>query len=263
MNSLTIRISHDHIVFCTYDRLSNLLPQYEVYDNNPDISLNANIHQAVKTVELAQGDYNFVDAYVCEATTLVPLKEFEEDDIEDIYYLNFPQMRQRCKVFYDTLPYLNALLLFAVDKDVCRTLRDYYPQVKFHNTLTSLVLQYASRYPFSATQPRLYCYVNEQNLTLIVVQGGQLQFMNSFKIHNPSDSLYYIACVANSFALTAAGEKIYVGGDQPAAQNLTLALDRIHLRGFYMDDKEELSQHPIASVAAFPYDLKVLLLKAF
>ena len=263
MNSLTIRISNDHIIFCTYDRLSNLLPEYEVYDNNPDISLNANIHQAVKTIALAKGNYNFVDAYVTEMTTLVPLKEFEEDDVEDIYYLNFPQMRKRSKVFYDTLPYLNALLLFGVDKDVCNTVRDYYPAVKFHSPLTSLVLQFASRYPFSSTEPRLYCYLNEQQLTLLVIKRGQLEFMNTYKIHNPSDSVYYIACIAERFGLSAEHEKVYVGGDQPDAQNLTLALERINLKGFHMDDKEELSHHPIANISVFPYDLKVMLLKAF
>ena len=77
MDSLTIRVSRNRIIFATYDRLRNMLPDYSVCPNNPDISLNANVHQAIKSTEIAQHDYNFVDIFTDEPTLLVPLKEFD------------------------------------------------------------------------------------------------------------------------------------------------------------------------------------------
>ncbi len=263
MNTLTIRISRDHIIFCTYDRLQNTLPVYEVCDNDPDISLNANIHKAIKASTLAQSNYNFVDAYFTGTSTLVPLKEFEEEYINDIYFFNFPSLKETDKVFYDTLPYLNALLLFSIDKGVCHSLKEFYPQVKFHSTLTPLILQFVARYPFSATEPRLYCYFNEDKLTTIVISNGQLDFMNTYTHHRINDALYYIASVAQRTGLTSTAKNIYISGDHDTAQNITRSLDKIGFHGFHMADSEELSHHPVSEISEFPYDMKVMLLKAY
>lgn len=263
MDSLTIRISSDRIIFATYDRLRNMLPDYAVCANNPDISLNANTHQAIKGTPMAQQDYNFVDIFTDGPTLLVPLKEFDEDDVSDLYYYNYPTLRGRTKVYYDTLPYLNALLLFSMDRDVSNTLLDYFPVAKFHCHLTALIRQWVARYPFSSSLPRLYCYLCEGKLTLIVVEQAKLQFVNTYTIHNPADSLYYIAGIAQRFGLSADGERTYVGGYGPEAVNLANSLERIKLNAFYMDDSEELSHHPIAKIDEFPYDLKVHMLKAY
>lgn len=263
MNSLTIRISNGHIIFCIYDRLASMLPDYEVYDNDPNISLNANIHKAIKSSRLPQESYSFVDAYFVAPTTLVPLKEFEEDDVDEIYFFNYPSLKSTNKVFYDPLPYLNTILLYSVDKGVSHSLQEFYPHIKFHCTATPLVLQYSSRYPFSASHSRLYCYVDENILTQVVFRSGQFVFMNSYQLHNPNDALYYIACVAQRLDIQAASDHIYVGGQSAVAQNIALSLGKIGYRGFHMQDSEELSRHPISEIASFPYDLKVMLLKAY
>jgi len=263
MDSLTIRVSRDRIIFASYDRLRNMLPDYAVCPNNPDISLNANVHQAIKATDMAQQDYDFVDIFTDEPTLLVPLKEFDEDDAADIYYFNFPSLKGRSKVCYDTLPYLNALLLFSIDRDAGNTLTDYFPAAKFHSNLTALMRQYVARYPFSSTLPRLYCYLCEGKLTLVVVEQGKLHFANTYNIHNPADSLYFIAGIAQRFGLSADGERVYVSGFGPEAATLAESLGKIGLNAFFMDDNEELSHHPIAKIEEFPYDLKVHLLKAY
>ena len=263
MDSLTIRVSRNRIIFATYDRLRNMLPDYSVCPNNPDISLNANVHQAIKSTEIAQHDYNFVDIFTDEPTLLVPLKEFDEDDAADFYYYNYPSLKARSKVYYDTLPYLNALLLFSMDRDASNTFSDYFPSAKFHSNLTALMRQYVARYPFSSTLPRLYGYLCEGRLTLVVVEQGKLQFANTYDIHNPADSLYFIAGIAQRFNLNADGERVYVSGFGPEAASLAQNLNKINLNAFFMDDNEELSHHPIAKIEEFPYDLKVHLLKAY
>lgn len=263
MNTLTIRLSSRHIIFCTYNRLVNQMPSYEVYDNDPDISLNANIHKAIKSSVMARNTYSFVEVYCAEPATLVPLKEFEEEDANDIYFFNYPSLRQSNRVFYDTLPYLNAILVFSIDKGVCHSLKEFYPQVKFHCTLTSLVLQHASRYPFQISSPRLYCYVNEGRLTTTVIKDGQLRFMNSYTLHHTTDALYYIACVARQEGILPNGEDLLICGDKDMTTGIAANLDKIGQRGFLMKDSEELSHHPLSEIEQFPYDLKVQLLKAF
>lgn len=263
MNTLTIRLSSRHIIFCTYNRLVNQMPSYEVYDNDPDISLNANIHKAIKSSVMARNTYSFVEVYCAEPATLVPLKEFEEEDANDIYFFNYPSLRQSNRVFYDTLPYLNAILVFSIDKGVCHSLKEFYPQVKFHCTLTSLVLQHASRYPFQISSPRLYCYVNEGRLTTTVIKDGQLRFMNSYTLHHTTDALYYIACVARQESILPNGEDLLICGDKDMTTGIAANLDKIGQRGFLMKDSEELSHHPLSEIEQFPYDLKVQLLKAF
>ncbi len=263
MNSLTIRISTERIIFCVYDRLANMVPEYEVYENDASVSLNANLHKAIRKCRLARDMYDLVDTYFVEPMTLIPLREFEEEDIDEVYFYNSPNLKESCKVFYDSLPYLNAILLFSVDKGVCHSLQEFYPNVKFHCALTSLVLQYGGRYPFSAVHPRLYCYLDEGMLTLVAFKRGELAFLNAYRLHNDGDALYYIACVAERLGMKPEDEMIYVGGSTLEAKNVVLSMDRIGYRGFLMEDTEELSHHPIGRIGAFPYDLKVILLKAY
>lgn len=263
MTTLSIRISEERIIFCAYERLRNIMPEYEIYSNNPNISLNANIHEAVKRVSLAKGEYNNVEIYCNGGATLVPLREFEEEDAADLFFFNFPDLKQRHKVFYDTLPYLNTLLLFSQDKDVCNSLRDYFPLCKFHSTMTVLLLQFVSRYPFSLQKPRLYCYVCEHRLWTVVVKEARLQFLNSYVLHNNADALYYIAAIAERLGITPQGEKVWVSGNPAEAKYLADNLGKIHLNTFLMDDAEELSHHPVSAIEEFPYDLKVVLLKAY
>ena len=263
MDSLTIRISTDRIIFATYDRLRNMMPDYVVCNNNPDISLNANAHQAIKSTPMAQQDYNFVDIFTDGPILLVPLSEFDEDDVPELFSFNYPSLKGRTKVYYDTLPYLNALLLFSMDRDVSNTLRDYFPSAKFRCNLTALIRQWVARYPFSSSLPRLYCYLCEGKLTLVVVQQAMLQFVNTYNIHNHNDSLYYIASIAQRFGINGDGERTYVAGYGPEAQALAHSLDRIRLNAFFVDDNEELSHHPIAKITEFPYDFKVHLLRAY
>ncbi len=263
MNTLTIRLSRQRIIFCTYNRLVDRMPDYEVYGNDPGISLNANIHKAIRTSTLAQEAYDTVEVYCTEPTTLVPLREFEEEYAADIFFFNYPSLKQSNKVFYDALPYLNAILVFSLDKGVCHSLREAYPQARFHSTLTSLVLQHASRYPFQATGPRLYCYANEDKLTLTVIKDGQINFMNTYTLHHSADALYYIASVAKMHGVATSGENLLVCGDKDLAADIAGNLGKIGRNGFLMKDAEELSHHPLSEIEQFPYDFKVLLLKAF
>lgn len=263
MTTLSIRISEERIIFCAYERLRNMLPEYEIFDNNPNISLNANLHEAVKTISLAKGEYNAVEACTDGPATLVPLREFEEEDANDLFFFNFPSLKQRHKVFYDTLPYLNTLLLFSEDKDVCRSLKDYFPLCKLHSTMTSLILQFVSRYPFSLSKPRLYCYICDRRLWLVVVEEAKLRFLNSYLLHNDADALYYIAAIAQRMGITPDGERVWVSGTPREASTLANALPQIHFTPFLMDDAEELSHHPVSVISEFPYDLKVVLLKAY
>lgn len=263
MTTLSIRISQQRIIFCAYERLRNMMPEYEIFDNNPNISLNANLHEAAKTVALAKGEYNNVEAYTDGPATLVPLREFEEEDAGDLFFFNFPSLKQRHKVFYDTLPYLNTLLLFSEDKDVCRSLRDYFPLCKLHSTMTSLILQFVSRYPFSLSRPRMYCYVCDRRLWLLVVEEAKLKYLNSYVLHNDADALYYIAAVARRMGITPQGERVWISGTTREAGTLADSLHKIRLVPFLMDDAEELSHHPVSVISEFPYDLKVVLLKAY
>lgn len=263
MNTLTVRLSRQRIIFCTYNRLANRMPDYEAYGNDPGISLNANIHKAIRNSPLAREAYDAVEVYCAEPATLVPLREFEEEDAADIYFFNYPSLRQSNRVFYDALPYLNAILVFSVDKGVCHSLRETYPQARFHCTLTPLVLQHVSRYPFQATSPRLYCYVNEDRLTATVIRDSRISFMNTYTLHHSADALYYIAGVAQQQGVDSGENDLLVCGDKDIAADIAGNLGKIGRKGFLMKDAEELSHHPLSEIEQFPYDFKVMLLKAF
>ena len=61
----------------------------ENYEANLTASLNVNLREALAVTPLAQEKYNNTEVLLNVPYTLVPIERFDEDNVEDIYRLNF------------------------------------------------------------------------------------------------------------------------------------------------------------------------------
>ena len=262
-DTLYIRISGSEMIFARYDHLRRQTVNYVVYQVKPDISLNANVHAAIAQVALTRGDFNYVRVLMEGPATLVPLSEFEEDLTEDLYFFNFSGNRRRLRVFYDTLPHLNAVLLFAADKDVCHTLEETFPNILFQSAETPLLLHFASCSRTAASCGRFLVSLSHGRMSFSAFHNGKIELYNSYALHHLRDASYYILQAMHLWGFRQETDELYLGGDRVMAEQLSADLQAYVNHLSLLKAEEEFNTNVAALQKALPYDLVTLLLRAY
>ena len=119
-----IRISDNDFCFARYDSAAGASSfTFNTYRLQPQMSVTANFREALSQVFFAAGSRVSTEILVAGTSVLVPLSEFQEEDCETIYGYCLPR-EEKCRVFYDTVPSANVVLLFSLPDALCRTLED-------------------------------------------------------------------------------------------------------------------------------------------
>lgn len=262
-DTLYIRIDKKKIIFARYDRVKDSTLNYSVFHANANISLNANMHEAIVKVPLAKGDFNMVNISVTGEVTLVPLNEFDEDDIEDLYFFNIPVDKKRRHVYFDTLPRLNSVMLFSIEKDLAHTIMEEYPNASFHSTQMPLVLHYVSCCQTVNTPGKLFVYVEDDTLILAAFRNGKICLLNSYMMSCLEDALFYLLSVARQWNIQAETDEVYFSGERKICEEI-LTKTRTYLpNAFLLKPEEEFNRHVLVLTKDLPYDMIALLFRAY
>ena len=116
--SLSIRLCTDGFSFSAYspNELAEKV-QFIQYEVNPDVSMAANLKEALNSLEIASGNYHSIQILVDGSFCHVPFECFEEEEKDNLFYYNFPYEKGK-KVFFNILTRCNIAVLFALDNVV-------------------------------------------------------------------------------------------------------------------------------------------------
>lgn len=262
-DTLYIRLGRDEFIFARYDRLNQNTLNYVSFKVKPDISLNANMHEALKCVPLAANSYRQVRILVEGAATLVPLSEFDEDCLEDLYFFNMPSGRRHRRVFYDTLPHQSAVLVFGIDRDVCHTLEEAFPNAVFQSAETPQLLHFASCSSPVLEQGRFYVSISDHRMSVCAFRQGKIELFNTFRLRNEQDALYFSLYTARLWNVDPARDEIFVVGKREKARRLSDSIKSYLPGSFVLKAEEEFRGGAPAMQEALPYDFITLLLRAY
>ena len=262
-DTLYIRISQLEFIFARYDHLRPQTLNYSNYMVKPDISLNANMHEALQKMSLTHGDFSFVRVLVEGPVTLVPLSDFDEEMAEEIYFFNLPEQRKRRRVFYDTLSHQESVLLFSVDKDVCHTIEETFPNLLFQSSETPQLLHFASCSPISSSEGRLFVSIMERRMSVCLLRNGKIKQYNSFRLHHTQDAAYYTLRMAQLCGFLPEKDCLYICGRSPLAEQLHGELSPYLPNVELLKAEEEFNANVAALQKDLPYDMITLLLRAY
>ena len=262
-DTLYIRLGQNRFIFARYDRLQQETLNYVSFKVKPDVSLNANMHEALKCIPLVSTKYRQVRVLVEGAATLVPLSEFEEDSLDDFYFFNIPSCRRHRRVFYDTLPHQNAILIFGIDHDVCHTLEETFSNVIFQSTETLQLLHFASCSPPALSQGRFYVSISDHRMSIYAFRHGKIGLFNTFRLRNDQDAQYYSLYTARLWNINPATDEVFVAGKRERSRLLSESLKVYLPNSFVLKAEEEFRGGVPALQEALPYDFITLLLRAY
>ena len=127
---LIMRIGRNTLSFTLPDPADKEQPiHYEPYVVKGGISMAANLREALKTATLPSADVKRVQVVLDTPSMLVPIEQFEEEDINDLYSYTFSPTQEPRRVLFNVLPDLKTVCLFPINKDLYGVINDRYADV--------------------------------------------------------------------------------------------------------------------------------------
>jgi hypothetical protein len=253
---LVIRISRDSLSFSTAEGSG---VRYEPYTLNSSISMAANLREALHTSELLNEAYESTLVMVDSPTLMVPVNEFEEENSKMLYQHAFTGTEQLV-VMHSVLPDLNAVVLFAIQKDLRTVLSDNCKNVRY-SAAVAPVWRHLHQRSFIGQHQKIYGYFHDRRMEVFSFVQNRFKFCNSFTVNNHNDMLYFLLGVWKQLGMEAERDELHLVGDITERDAFIEEAQRYVKRVFYINPSGEFNRAPVTQVKGIPYDLITLYLK--
>lgn len=258
---LIMRIGRNTLSFTLPDPADKEQPlRYEPYVVKGGISMAANLREALKTASLPSADVKRVQVVLDTPSMLVPIEQFEEDTINDLYAYTFAPSQELKKILFNVLPDLKAVCIFPISKDLYGVINDRFDNVQFIHALIP-VWRYQHQRSFTGHYNKLYATFLGGQLYLSAFQQNRFKFCNTFDASHVHDALYYIVHVWKQLRMDALHDELHLSGDLPAEEQLLQELKKYLQKVYISKPATEFNQAPATKIKGLPYDLMTLIVK--
>lgn len=256
-----IRIGKNTLSFTVLDAASTEHPVlFEPYIVKGGISMSANIREAFKTADLMESDIRQAQVLLDTPSMLVPVEEFEEDSIEQLFNHAFPVRQEKRSVLFNVLPDLNAVCLFAINKDLQKVIVERFEKVQFVHAMAP-VWRHLHQRSFTGHRNKLFACFHEKQMDIFSFHQNRFKFSNSFEATHVNDALYFLLYVWKQLRMDALHDEIHIVGDIPEQEELMQELKRYVQNAYVISPSADFQQMAATRVAGMPYDLMTLLIK--
>ncbi|MGM9688234.1 MAG: DUF3822 family protein [Alloprevotella sp.] len=260
--SLYIRISESELNFALYDPAADADLQFFTHHVSPQSPLTVNLRGAAQQVPLLQDYAGRVEVLAGAPVTPVPLADFQEEDAATFYNFCF-ETEGNLRVFYDTVPAINTVFLFALPENTCRTLEEVFGAASIHYTaaLTPVMLTFAGKGLSAGNGKRIFLYVHDETADVAVLEGSRLIMLNAFAVRALTDVAYYTFNMVSHLATDIAQTPVFVAG--PAALRDPVVTELQHYAGkvYAIQPAADFNRHVVSTTPGVPYDLMCALLR--
>ena len=139
-------------------------------------------------------------AYDGKNTTLVPAQLFDPNEKEQYLNFNFTQVTEG-PVFCDHLMPLDAWQVYCVPPAVVEATMEFFPKCKVVHAASLLIESIWINYKNRINTPHIFLHVRKQLFDLMIFNGRQMSYFNTFRFQNPDDVTYYLIFVMEQLNL--------------------------------------------------------------
>ena len=258
---LIMRIGRNTLSFTLPDPADKEHPlHYEPYVVKGGISMAANLREALKTATLLSADIKRVQVVIDTPPMLVPIEQFEEESINDLYAYTFSPSQEPQRILFNVLPDLKAVCIFPINKDLYGVLNDRYDDVQFIHALTP-IWRHMHQRSFTGHFNKLYASFQAHQLCLFAFQQNRFKFCNTFEVKQAHDALYFIINVWKQLRMDDLHDELHLSGNVPGDEQFIQELKTFLQKVYVSNPTTEFNQAPATKVKGMPYDLMTLIVK--
>ena len=257
---IVIRIGQRHLSFSSFDTDNADQPvNYEPYVVKSGMSMAANLREALKGAGLAKMGVNRAMVMIDTPALLVPVEIFEEEKMAVMYNQSFPHKEQEL-VLYNVLPDLNAVAVFAMNKDLKTVLDDNFSDLRISAAM-SPVWRHLHRRSFTGARAKLYGYLHDQTLDVFAFQQNRFKFCNHFEAGRTQDIIYFLLYVWKQLMLHADQDELHLIGDglTEGPDDLVAELHRYLKNVYVVNPSADFNRAAVTRIKGMPFDLMALL----
>lgn len=164
-------------------------------------------------------------AYDGKKSTLVPAAYFNQDEKEHFLNFNFSREKEEL-VFSDHLMPLDAWLIFTVPAPVVDAAREIFPKCRVIHASSLLIESIWINYKNRITASHVFLHLREPLLDLMIFDGKQMYYFNTFTFRAPEDIVYYLIFVLEQLDLNPETIPLVMLGTCEAEESLPDLLNR-------------------------------------
>ena len=256
---LTIRFSRNNMAFAVGDPQENGMLVYEPYEMNMGISVAANLREAFKVSELLQSGYKRLLAEMDTPVMLMPIDDFGTQDIETLYHHTYHRQGNE-EILSSILPDLNAIAVFAINKDLKLVIDDHFKDIRIQPLMQS-VWTHIYRHMYAGPRRKLFAYFHEKRMEVFCFQQNRFRFSNSYEVENEHDALYYLLYIWKLTGMDTEKDELCLIGDTPYLNGF-IDKAKQHLKLCRLINQEVyFSNSQLAKRKELPYDMKAIYLE--
>lgn len=254
--TLSIRLSAGGFCFSVYNPHQENPLAYSRYKVEPNISLTANLKQALSVNDFLKLPFKRVNILLTTTGyTSIPLELFDEEQMESIYYFNHPKQHNET-IYYNILHRSNVVTLFALDKSTFGLINEQYPHAHIYAHI-SPVIEYLTEQSRAVHSRVLYIYRQRHELHFAAFDHGKLLFVNTYPNHGNNDCIYYALNLWKQLKLDQREDYLRIIEPEQAI------LDECKKYIAHVEVMPPVTQLPFEkrpSETDFPFDMQALLL---
>ena len=233
---------------------------YEPYVVKGGISMAANLREAFKTASLTAIPTRRVQVLIDTLPMLVPIEQFEEEQINDLYNYTFSPTQEPRRMLFNVLPDLKAVCIFPINKDLHMVVNDHYEDAQFIHVM-SPVWRHLHQRSFTGHYNKLYACFQSGQLHLFAFQQNRFRFCNTFEASHANDAMYFIVYVWKQLRMDVSHDELHIVGEVAEQELLLQELKQFLQKVYVVNPAVDFNQAPATSVKGMPYDLMTLIVK--
>lgn len=258
LQRLTLRIGRNTLSVLSQGEEENDL-SFKPIVVKSGVSMAVNLRQAFKTCDILMMPAARVRVLIDSDVLMVPIELFDEQTMAEMHNNAFPRQEQDA-IFYNVLPDLNAVAVFAMNKDLKLVLDDHFRDVRLISAM-SPVWRHMHQRSYTGSRNKLFGYFHEGRLEIFSFKQNRFKFCNSFEATRSKDALYFLIYVWNQLQLQQRFDELYLMGDIPEKDWMTNELKRYVQKVFVINPSAEFGEHPGTELKGVPFDLQTLIVK--
>lgn len=260
-HTLYLRVSPQNLAFACNTQKPDAPFSFRLWPMQPTASQAINIRTILREEPLAQNHPKRIRVLVQGPSTLVPLNDFQEEHCETIYSYTISDSLNT-RVFYDTLPTLNAVLLFGLHETVCHEIEEHFGNVFYSSTSTSVITHFSEKSRLAAGN-KIYVYLHEKKIEVMAFKDSSLCLFNTFPVYATVDAVYYILFIFKQLGWDAKTDELYLACETYQKDELFKEMGKYIHNVCPVIPTAEYNRHPLTRLKDIPYDLITNLLQTY
>lgn len=259
--TLYLRLSSSSISYACYEAGRSDSFRFDSHPLDARQTLAANLLEVREAIATAgQASARRIEVLADVPVTPVPLAEFQEEDTESLWRDCFSNDGTE-RVFYDTVPAVNVITVYALPAAVCQAVVEVFGPVTFRASLSAVMQHFAGKALSVTTGIRLFVQLRPNRADVLAYEGSRLLMVNTYDVRSLTDIDYYALNLAQHLGADLTTVPLFVAGDRENRDQAVTELRRYASHVYPVNPEADFNRHPAAMLPGVPFDLMCALLK--